>query len=149
MILRVLVLCDFTLCSRVSRSKHFKYSRCLGLWGVQSSAGTPQLWRWHHGPARWYNLLTLLHSVTPQKTRIFEYFLLCNFGVSILGLLYFSSQLTSRICSCMFLTTCSDRLIELNVTVFLQVQIHPYLGRLIKALAVTAYTGSSIRSWWF
>jgi hypothetical protein len=148
MILRVLVLWDFALCSRVNRFKHFKCSRCLGLWGVESSAGTPQPWRRHHGPARWYNLLTLLHSVTPKKTRIFEYFLPCNFAVSNLGFLYFSRQLTSRIHSCMIFTICSDHLMELNVAVCLQVQICPYLSRLIKALAVTAYTGSSIRSWW-
>jgi len=111
-----------------------------------SSAGTPQPWRRHHGPAGWYNLLTPLHSVTPQNTKIFEYFLPCNFAVSVLGLLYFSRQLTSRIHSCMIFTTCSDHVIELNIAVCLQVQIRPYLGRLIK---VIAYTGSSIRSWWF
>jgi hypothetical protein len=150
MILRVLVLWDFALCSRVNRSKHFKWSHCLGLWGVQSSAGTPQHWRRRlHGPARWYNLLTLLYSVTPQKTRIFEYYLLCNFSVSTLGLLYFSRQLTSRIHGCLIFTAYYDHLTELNVAVCLQVQICPYLGRLINALAVTAYTGSSIRSWWF
>jgi hypothetical protein len=146
MILRVLVLWDFALCSRVNRSKYFKSSRCLG---VQSSAGTPQPRRRNHGPARWYNQLTLLHGVTPQKTRDFQYFLTCNFAVSVLGLMYFSRQLTSRIQSCMIFTTCPDHLIELNVAVCLQVQIRPYLGRLIKALAVTAYTESFIRSWWF
>lgn len=46
----------------------------------------------HHSPARWYNLLTLLHSVTPQRSRIFEYFLPCNFAVSILGLPYTRSN---------------------------------------------------------
>ena len=40
--------------------------------------------------------VALLHSITPQKTKIIEYFLPCNFAVSVLGLLS-SRQLTSRL----------------------------------------------------
>jgi hypothetical protein len=87
MILRVLVLWDFALCSRVNWSTLFKWSHFLGLWDVQSSAGTPQPWRRRrNGPARWYNLLTLLHSVTPQKTKsldiTFPVILQCPFWTS-------------------------------------------------------------------